>query len=123
MTNIAIIGNTMAGIKFAEAMKASSSSINIILFTLGRGRPYARPLLPGYCAGQISDEEMFTRPKDFAQKSGFLRVDQKVIRVNLKKGVVVTEDKQNFEYDILVVTDAELPQRGDPREINGLRGP
>ena len=83
--------------------------IEVTVFSAEEALPYNRRLLLDWVARRISRNTVFYRPLDDykARKINFI-LDKKVSRVNLKRGRVGIDDKQQFDYDILFVTALDV---------------
>ena len=106
MKRIVLLGSSAAGVKMIEEIRASELACEITLIALDGHYPYQRDAFAPFLAGDISPENVFCRAKDFFETNHVhVILDKKITRINTKKRIIFTEDKERIEYDVLVVTD------------------
>ena len=106
MKKIVILGSSSAGVKIIEAIRSNGSADKITVIALDGHYPYERNAFASFIAQDITPEQVFCKAKDFYdQNSVNVVLDKKVARINVKRRIVFMEDKEQFEYDVLVVTD------------------
>ncbi len=113
MKKILILGSSIAGVKAIEEIRRSQPDCEATIVTDGE-YPYDRSLFAPVLAKEVDYKKIFYKPNDYYEKNRINVVTgQKIARINLKKCKVTTEDKQTFEGDVLIVTDApgyKLPE-------------
>jgi nitrite reductase (NADH) large subunit len=113
MNNIVFIGNSLAAVKAIEDIRQVNSSVGITLITDGY-YPYDRERLFSYLAKEIKEKQTLVRPESF-YKEHKVRVitDQTITRFNFKRNQIFFENKEQLEYDILVLADIAAPRWPD----------
>jgi len=113
MKKILILGSSIAGVKAIEEIRRSQPDCEATILTDGE-YPYDRGLFAPVLAKEVDYKKIFYKPNDYYEKNHInVVVGQKISRINLKKCKVTTEDKQSYEGDCLIVTDApgyKLPE-------------
>jgi len=106
MKRIVLLGSSAAGVKIIEEIRAGEGEYEITVIALDGHYPYQRDAFAPFIAGDIVPENVFCRAKDFFETNNVnVILDKKITRINAKKRIIFTEDKERIEYDILVVTD------------------
>lgn len=106
MKRIVILGGSAAGIKVIEEIRRTDSSSEITIISFDGHYPYKRDAFAPFIAKDIAPENVFCRPKDFFdQNKAQIILDKKISRINLKRKKIFMEDKEQIDYDILIVTD------------------
>ena len=119
MKKIVILGNSAAGVKAAEIIRASDQESEISIFSFDGGLPANRDLFPDFIAGALPYEEVLYRPKDFYTKSKInIMFDHSISRINLKKNKIFCEDKSQIDFDVLLITETPEPRFPDIRGAN-----
>ncbi len=118
MKRILVLGSSIAGVKAIEEIRRSEPDCEATIVTDG-GYPYDRGLFLPVLAKEIDYKKLFYKPSDYYEKNRVnVVVGQRIVRVNLKKCKVTTDDKQAFEGDILIITDAPSYKLPEIRGIN-----
>ncbi|MBN1870314.1 MAG: FAD-dependent oxidoreductase [Candidatus Omnitrophica bacterium] len=106
MKQIVILGGSAAGVKMTEEIRRHDPSSGITIIAFDGHYPYNRDAFASFISKDIAPESVFCRPKDFyIQHNIKIVFDQKIARINFKRKKIFTEEKQQIDYDILVVTD------------------
>lgn len=111
MKQFIIIGNSAAGIAAVEAIRKVDKSSKIIVISDEDYSSYCRCLISYYLAGEIKEDKILLRPKEFyAENNIELLLNKKVSRVDPKKSRVICEDKTNLSYDSLLIATGGSPK-------------
>lgn len=119
MKRLLIIGNSAAGISCAEAFRKKDKDTRVTIVSKEDYPGYNRCLISYYLAGDIKEDKLLYKPKDFYSQNNIeLLLGKPASRVDAKKNQVVLEDKSRIDYDHLVLANgssAVLP------EIKGIK--
>ncbi len=103
---IVILGNSAAGVKIIEEVRQGDSSSEITIISFDGHYPNKRDAFAAFIGKEISPEDVFCRPKDFYEKNNInILFDKKISRINFKRKKIFTDDKEQIDYDVLIVTD------------------
>ncbi|HQP11106.1 MAG TPA: FAD-dependent oxidoreductase [Candidatus Omnitrophota bacterium] len=103
---IVILGNSPAGVKIIEEIRQHDSSSEITMIAFDGHYPNMRDRYAAFIGKEISPEKVFYRARNFYEQNKVnLVFDKKISRINVKRQRIFTEDKEQIDYDILVVTD------------------
>ncbi len=118
MKKILILGSSIAGVKAIEEIRRFEPDCAATIVTDG-AYPYDRGLFAPVLAKEVDYKKIFYKPNDYYEKNRInVVVGQKITRINLKKCKVTAEDKQTFEGDCLIVTDAPSYKLPEIRGVN-----
>ena len=113
MKKILVLGSSIAGVAAIAEIRRLEPDCEATILTDGE-YPYDRGLFAPVLAKEIDYKKLFYKPNDYYEKNRVhVVLDQRIARVNLKKRKATTDDKQAFEGDVLVITDApayKLPE-------------
>jgi nitrite reductase (NADH) large subunit len=106
-----IIGNGAAGIAASEKIRKLDGAGEITILSSESYPVYSKCLLPDFLSGQISEDRMFIRDKDFYEKKNIgINYNHNVINVDFKLKLVTTsiadsfnESGTTFTYDKLLI--------------------
>src|SRR3989338_6256082 len=130
MRKIVVIGNSPAGAKAIEAIRAVDQESPISIFSWETALPYNRFLFPDLLAGAVKEADVLYQPETFYKNLKVeLRPDRNVVRLSPKRNRAVFEDKKeekeevNFDFLILAGAATKFPDiKGNHRSgIYGLR--
>ncbi len=111
MKQFVIIGNSASGIAAVEAIRSKDKTAKISIISNEEYPVYCRCMISYYLAGEVKEEKLFYRPKDFYQANNLeLILNKKVSRVDPKKNRVICEDKTQLGYDTLFIATGSHPQ-------------
>jgi len=117
MKRIVILGSSPAGVAIIEEVRANDPACKITLIALDGHYPYYRDAFTPFIAGDITPDSVFCQAKDFYEKNNInVILDSKISRINVKRRIIFTEEKERIEYDVLVITDT--PENNFP-DIKG----
>lgn len=113
MKKILVLGSSIAGVKAIEEIRRFEPDCEAAILTDGE-YPYDRGLFAPVLSKEVDYKKIFYKPNDYYEKNRInVVVGRKIARINLKKCKVTTDDKQAFEGDVLIITDApgyKLPE-------------
>ncbi|HBO97267.1 MAG TPA: hypothetical protein DE315_07605 [Candidatus Omnitrophica bacterium] len=113
MKKILVLGSSIAGVRAIEEIRRFAPDCETTILTDGE-YPYDRGLFAPVLAKEVDYKKIFYKPNDYYEKNRVNVVTgKKIARINLKKCKVTTDDKQAFEGDVLIITDApgyKLPE-------------
>ncbi len=109
MKKIIALGNSLTAIKTIEALKTFGEDVEAIIISQENTFPYYRNLLSSLPVRRIPQNKIFYRPSAEYQdeKINFL-FDKKVERINFKRGRLTLGDKEQVDYDYLLLSDLVL---------------
>ncbi len=125
MKHILIIGNSAAGISAAENIRKKDKSSKITILSSEDYTGYNRCLISYLLAGDIKEDKLIYRPKDFYSENKIeLLLNKKAVKIDPKKNQVVFEDKAKADYDILILANGSSPKFPEIKGIqkNGVFG-
>lgn len=106
MSKILILGNSLAVGQVIEDIRRDDKESVITLFCTEGVLPYDRLSLPVLIAGKIKEAQIHPLPLDFFKQHGVeLVLNEKLLRISLKRKYVTTENKKQIDYDRLLVAD------------------
>lgn len=111
-----IIGNGAAGIAAAEKIRSLDKKGDITILTAEKYAVYSKCLLPDFLSGEISEDRMFIRDKDFYERKNIgIYYNHRVIDVDFTLKHVVTDNVDNFSgsgsvftYDRLLISTGSV---------------
>lgn len=127
MKQIIIIGNSAAGIAAVESIRSKDRDSKIIVISDEDYTAYCRCVLSYYLAGEVKEDRLIYRPKEFYQSNNIdLILGKKATKVDPKKNQIILEDRQRLDYDSLVIAtgaSAKFPDipGAKKRGVFGLR--
>lgn len=111
MKQIIIIGNSAAGIAVVESIRERDRDSKITVISDEDYTAYCRCVLSYYLAGEVQEDRLIYRPKEFYQNNNTdLILGKKVTKVEPKRNQIVLEDKQKLDYDALVIATGSSPR-------------
>jgi len=105
-----IVGSGPAGITAAERIRNLDSDAEIIVISEEKTPMFYRPRIPEYSVGKIGIEEIMVKKKDFyVQKKIQLHLGTRATKLDKKKRVVETSEKNIYGYDKLLIATGISP--------------
>ena len=105
MKKIVILGSSVAAVKAAEEIRKMDAESEIALFPADGEFPGNPQNYDTFIVGENSLNQTLLRPKDFYEKNRIHVILGKTIaRINLKRNKITLEDKNQIDFDILVIT-------------------
>ncbi len=106
MSNILIIGNSLAAVAAIEEIRRSDKESSITLFCPEGVLPYNRALLPAILAKDAKESHAHVVHEKFFKEHNVKLVHNEVLtRISIKRNQVTTESKAHFSFDKLLMTD------------------
>ncbi len=119
MKKIIIIGNSIAGVAAAEEIRKHDQESEITVLLEDHYYPYQNFLFGDFLAKELTEEQLFFRPKEFFKDRNIqLVTDKKIARVDFKKNKIATEEKEAFEFDSLIISDCAQQRFSDIKGNN-----
>lgn len=113
MTKHLIIGNGIAGISAAEAIRALDPEASITFIAREEVLPYSRPMISSVLAGSADFSQLPIRNSGFYQDLGAEVVTgQEAVRLDLDKRTVTTSDGAQKGFETLLIASG-----ADPRNL------
>ncbi|MDD4908101.1 MAG: FAD-dependent oxidoreductase [Candidatus Omnitrophota bacterium] len=121
MSNVLIIGASLAGHTVAQKIREKDKEAQITLVSAEKYPFYDKRKLPGLLAGEIKEKDIFLADDDFYRQNNIAFLKEKeATAVNLQRRTAYFKDKNNLEYDFLVIACGVKPVLPD---IPGARKP
>ncbi|MDP8266082.1 MAG: FAD-dependent oxidoreductase [Candidatus Aceula meridiana] len=106
MGKIVLIGNTQLVVEAIEEIRFHDRESEITLFCPEGILPYDASRLNAFLEKEISEDELSYKPFDFyTQENVNLVLDKKIIKVYTKRKRVVTAEKEQIPFDVLILED------------------
>jgi nitrite reductase (NADH) large subunit len=113
MQRYVIIGNGVAGISAAEAIRSLDSAGAITIIAKEEFPPYSRPMISLVLEGAIGAERLPIRSDDFYRELGIEPViGHSAVSIDVDRHQVVTDQGRSVPYDRLLIASG-----ADPRPI------
>ncbi|MFH1360444.1 MAG: FAD-dependent oxidoreductase [Candidatus Omnitrophota bacterium] len=107
MKKILILGNSYAGAKCAQEIRLADSESEIIIFCTDAALPFHSHLFVDFLSKKIEEKDVYFENENYYQQKRIQLIANKTIsRINLKKNILATDDKEQISFDILVIADA-----------------
>lgn len=119
-----IIGNGAAGIAAAEKIRKLDGKGEITILSAEKYDAYSKCLLPDFLSGELSENRMFIRDKDFYRKKNITIYNgHKVLSIDFRQKRVTTDIVDIFsESGSIFVYDKLLIATGSTQIIPGIEG-
>ncbi len=106
MKKIFILGSSAAIAQMIEGIRSNDQESTITLFSPDGFLPYDRSKFPEFLSGKIKLEELFVRNEQFYKTHRVeVVLDQTITRINLKRKKIYTEQKTQYDFDVLFASD------------------
>ncbi len=106
MKRIVVIGNSPAGVKALETIRTADPESDLTIFALEGVYPYQRELFADFFLKRIKESQIFYKPQEFYQTHRInVILERQISRVNFRKRKIFTEEKDQIDFDILLITD------------------
>jgi len=114
MKQFIIVGNSAAGISCVEAIRTKDKASKIIVISDEDYPAYCRCLISYYLAGEVKEDKILLRQKDFYRENNIeLFLNKRVIQIQPKKNRIILEDKTFLNYDALLIATGASPKFPD----------
>jgi NAD(P)H-nitrite reductase large subunit len=106
MKKIVVLGNSITAIKVIEEIKFSGEDVEAVVISSENTFPYYRNLLNTLPGKKNQQNKILYRSNEEYQKEkiGFI-FDKAVTRINFKRNRLTLEDKEQIDYDVLLLSD------------------
>ncbi len=106
MKKIVILGNSLTAIKTLETLKSFGEDFEVVVISAENTFPYYRNLVASLAVKKIPQNKIFYRPSTEyeSEKIKFI-FDKKVTRINFKRRRLTLDDKEQIDYDVLLLSD------------------
>ncbi len=119
MKDIVVLGNSVAGIKALAEIREKDKDSRLTVVACEDHYPFRRHLGSDLIAKVIGEESIYFQPKEFYQEQNIQLVfGKKIIRADTKKNRLITEEKEQISFDILIVTDTPQPKFPETKGLN-----
>lgn len=117
-----IIGNGVAGINAAGAIRRRDDSANITIISSESDQFFARTALMYVQCGQMSEEDIRPFGSDHYEQMRFDRVRGRVSSLNANDKSLMLDDGNEINYDRLLIAAGSVPRMADwpGRELDGV---
>ena len=106
MKKILILGSSPAGVKAAEEIRQKDKESEIKILPVDGFYPYDRNLFSEYLSKDVQLNELYCRDEKFYKDNKIDVVcDRQITRINFNRGKVFTEEKEQIDYDVLIISD------------------
>ncbi|KJS03340.1 MAG: hypothetical protein VR68_01670 [Peptococcaceae bacterium BRH_c4a] len=122
-----IIGNSAAGISAAETIRRLNPNCSVTIISDEKHPAYSRCLLPDFLAGDIGEDRLRIRSRDFYQDHNIEAIlGKKAMGINTETRHVVLENGETVPYNRLLIATGSIttfpPLEGmDSPGVFGLR--
>ena len=119
----AIVGNGVAGVTTAQAIKRADPAAEVHVFGAEPYPYYRRPLLWEFIAGQIEQDALFFRPSAWYTERGItLHLGSEVAALDPASRRITLSDESRVEYDCLLLAMGARPfiPRSEGTEKEGV---
>jgi NAD(P)H-nitrite reductase large subunit len=111
MKQFIIIGNSAAGIAAVEAIRQKDKTSKVMVISDEDYSSYCRCLISYYLAGEVKEDKVLYKPETFYKENNIeLLLNKKVLRVDPKKNRINLEDKNQLNYDCLLIATGASPK-------------
>ncbi|MEW6555783.1 MAG: FAD-dependent oxidoreductase [Elusimicrobiota bacterium] len=105
-----IIGNSAAGVTAAEVIRSTAKKSEITIISDERFGPYCRIFTSSYIAGEITENEMLMRPRNFYDEFKIKHLlGKKVKTLFVKEKKIQIDDGKKISYDKLLIATGATP--------------
>lgn len=119
MKKIAIIGSSAAAAAAIETIRKTDQESQILFMSNESLLPYNAEVLLDFVQGKAKLDKAYIKPKDFyADQRVECNFSRKITRINLKRKKIFTEDKEQIDFDSLIIADVPGYKFPDIKGIN-----
>jgi len=126
MKKIVILGSSPSAVKAVQELRAADDESEIVMFAFDGFYPYRRELFFSFLSKEIPEDKLFYQPREFYENNRLqILLNRKPERINLKKRRLTTDQKEEVNFDILIITDTPEVKLPEIRGIGkgGVFGP
>jgi NAD(P)H-nitrite reductase large subunit len=107
---IVIVGNSAGAIGAIEAIRKVNATLPITVISEEPYPVYSRPLISYLLSGEIKEDQIFYRSKNFYEKQHIkTRLGRTVTKVDFEKSKVELKDGEKIPYDRLLIAMGGIP--------------
>ncbi|MDO8580375.1 MAG: FAD-dependent oxidoreductase [Candidatus Omnitrophota bacterium] len=107
MKKIVCIGNSPAVVGIIDSLRSSQEPWEITWVGLEDTLPYQQSLFVDFLAGKKNAAQLLCRPESYYRDTQVnLHLEKKITRINLTRQKIHFEEKQQLDYNFLVLADA-----------------
>jgi nitrite reductase (NADH) large subunit len=108
--NYVILGNGAAGIAAAEQLRKIDKKSEITILSEENYDVYSKCMLPDFLSGELSEDRLFIREKDFYNKNDIRTFyGDKVSNIDFDSKMVLTGTGKKYRYDKLLIASGNKP--------------
>jgi len=108
-----IIGNGIAGVTAAEALRDADKTATITIIADEPFPVYYRPALKDYLAEKLSEAQLWARPNSFYKEQRIRFIPERVIGVDPAQHLVVTHTRRSVSYQKLLLAQGARARQLD----------
>jgi nitrite reductase (NADH) large subunit len=111
MTRYLIIGNGIAGVSAAEAIRSLDREGSLTIIAEEQAPPYSRPMISLALQGSIGPERLSIRPHDFYDRLGIEAfAGDRALSIDADNRQVTTAQGRSLPYDRLLIASGANPR-------------
>ena len=104
--NVVIVGNGVAGVTAARAIKEKSPETKVTIFTEEDTHYYPRPKLYEVLSGKANPQQVVMFSEDYYKNRGIqVQLNRKALRLDTKRKKLELDDKTEISYDKLLLAN------------------
>lgn len=101
---IIIIGNGIAGISAAEAIRGRDKNFEIVMYTDERHYHYSRPRVIEYLSGKVDVNTIIIKKEEFYKQNNIkLNLNSKIISIDTQNKKIILSDGRQDNFDRLII--------------------
>lgn len=101
---IIIIGNGIAGISAAEAIRGKNKNFEIAVYSDEKHYHYSRPRIIEYLSGKVDVDKIKIKKEEFYKEQNIkLNLNSKIISINTQKKKIILSDGRQDNFDKLII--------------------
>jgi len=119
MKRVVCLGSSLAGLTAIEKIKEKSNDYDCTILSLDGSFPAYRERYPQLIGKNIKIDDLCIKEKNFFENNKINMVlDKKINRVNFNRKIIFTEDKEEINFDILLICDFPTAKWPDIKGTN-----
>ena len=120
MSELLILGNSLAAIAAAESFRAIDNTTNIMIISKEPWDAYSRPLIAEFLTSEKSYNDIRYQPESFYETIKATKIHSEVVQLNDKINTVFLSNGEEIQYEQLLIATGSIPVRakipGNQRE-------
>lgn len=101
---IIIVGNGVAGISAAEAIRKNDKNSEVAIYTDEKYYHYSRPRVIEYLGEKVTKEKIIIRDKNFYEQNNIkIYLDTKIKTLDINSKKIILENNNTDDYDKLII--------------------